>query len=219
MADPHGEDLTAREDPMLKFYSEVWPARIREVAADVATWAWVVLWTVIGFRINEAIAQFAEAGRILSGGGQNLQGAGAQLGDALRGVPLIGEGVDDLATNAFGAAGEPFIQVGQELESLLLFIARLLAVIVVAVMLVPWLSRYVPWRAGRLATVRAAHYAIRRAPRGVSERAIQQALATRALSRLTYQELLDHTSDPIGDFASGRYDRLAKAELASVGLK
>ena len=219
LADPLGEDLTAREDPMLKFYSEVWPARIREVAADVATWAWVVLWTVIGFRINEAIAQFAEAGRILSGGGQNIQGAGAQLGDALAGVPLIGPGVDDLATGAFGAAGEPFIQVGHELETLLLFIARLLAVIVVAVMLGPWLSRYVPWRASRLATVRAAHNAIRRAPRNMSDRAIQQALATRALGRLSYQELLDHTSDPFGDFASGRYDRLAKAELASVGLK
>jgi hypothetical protein len=31
--------------------------------------------------------------------------------------------------------------------------------------------------------------------------------------------LLDHSSDPFGDFASGRYERLAKAELASVGLR
>jgi hypothetical protein len=204
---------------MLKFYSEVWPARIREVVADVATWAWVVLWTVVGFKINEAIAQFAETGRVLRGGGENIQGAGAQLGDALRGVPLIGEGIDDLTTQAFGAAGQPFIQVGQELESLLLFIARLLAIVVVAVMLGPWLSRYVPWRASRLASLRAAHFAIRRAPRNVSDRAIQHVLATRAISRMSYQELLEHSSDPLGDYAAGRYDRLAKAELASVGLK
>ena len=157
--------------------------------------------------------------QVLRGGGTNIAGAGMQLGDALHDVPLIGEGIDDLATKAFAAAGQPFIDVGGELEALLLFIAKLLAVLVVAVMVVPWLTRYVPWRATRLATVRAAHYAIRRAPRDVSDRAMQHALATRALNRLSYQELLDHTSDPFGDYASGRYDRLAKAELNSVGLK
>jgi hypothetical protein len=204
---------------MLKFYSELWPARLRELLADVATWAWVVLWTVIGYRIFEAIAQFAEAGRILRGGGSNITGAGAQLGAALHGLPLVGEGIDDLTTKAFAAAGQPFIDVGGELEALLLFIARLLAVLVVAVMVVPWLTRYVPWRATRLATVRAAHFAIRRAPRDVSDRQIQHILATRAISRMSYQELLDHTSDPLGDYAAGRYERLAKAELASVGLK
>jgi hypothetical protein len=204
---------------MLKFYSELWPARIRELVTDLLTWGWVALWTVVGLRIYEAIAQFSETGRVLSGGGVNIQGAGAQLGDALQGVPLIGEGANDLATSAFSAAGEPFIQVGMELESLLIFIARLLALLVVAVMLVPWLSRYLPWRATRLATVRAAHYAIRRAPHDMSDRALQHALATRALARLTYQELLDHTSDPFGDYAAGHYERLAKAELHSVGLK
>ena len=204
---------------MLKFYSELWPARLREFLADLATWAWVVLWTVIGYQIFQAVAAFAEAGRVLRGGGTNIADAGMQLGDALHGVPFIGEGVDDLATKAFAAAGQPFIDVGGELEALLLFIAKLLAVLVVGVMLGPWLAKYVPWRASRLASVRAAHYAIRRAPRDMSDRAMQQALATRALNRLSYQDLLDHTSDPFGDYAAGRYERLAKAELASVGLK
>jgi hypothetical protein len=204
---------------MLKFYSEVWSTRIREIAADLATWTWVAIWALIGLRINEAIAQFAEAGRVLRGGGESLQGAGVSLGNALHDVPLVGVGIDDLATGAFGAAGAPFVQAGNELEALLLFIARLLAVIVVGVMVGPWLARYVPWRAGRLAGIRAAHFAIRRAPRNVSDRAIQQVLATRAISRMSYQELLEHCSDPIGDYAAGRYERLAKAELASVGLK
>jgi hypothetical protein len=204
---------------MLKFWSEVPAARTREVVADVATWAWVALWVVVGSRIHDAISSFAEAGRVLQGGGRNIQGAGASLGDGMRGVPLVGEGIDDLATAAFGSAGEPFIYVGQELEALLILIARLLALLVVAVMVIPWLSRYLPWRAGRLATVRAAHRAIRRAPVDVSAGAMQRALATRALNRLSYPDLLDHTGDPFGDYAAGRYDRLAKAELSSVGLR
>jgi hypothetical protein len=204
---------------MLKFYSEVGTARTRELIADLATWAWVALWVVIGLRIHDAISAFAEAGRVLQGGGRNIQGAGAQLGDALNGLPVIGGGIDTLATGVFDTAGAPIVQAGQELEALLIFVARLLALLVVAVMLVPWLARYLPWRAERLATVRAAHRAIRRAPVDVSTAMMQRALATRALNRLTYPELLEYTSDPFGDYAAGHYGRLAKAELASVGLR
>jgi hypothetical protein len=204
---------------MFKFYSEVQPARARELFADLLTWAWVALWTVVGFRVHEVISGFAEAGRVLKGGGLSIESAGAQLGDALAGLPLVGGGIDDLTTRTFATAVEPFQYVGGELESLLILIARLLAILVVAVMLVPWLSRYLPWRAERLATVRAAHRAIRRAPSDVSAAAMQRTLAARALYRLPYDELLEHTSDPFGDFASGRYDRLVRAELASVGLR
>lgn len=204
---------------MLKFYSEVGTARTRELMTDLATWVWVALWVAIGLRIHDAISAFAEAGRVLQGGGRNIQGAGAQLGDALNGVPLIGVGIDSLATGAFDTAGAPIVQAGQELEALLIFVARLLALLVVAVMLVPWLARYLPWRAERLATVRAAHRAIRRAPVDVSSATMQRALATRAINRLSYPDLLEYTSDPFGDYAAGHYGRLAKAELASVGLR
>lgn len=204
---------------MLKFWSEIPAARAREVVADLATWIWVSLWVVVGARIHDVISSFAEAGRVLQAGGTNIQGAGAALGGAFAEVPLVGPGIGDLTTGAFGTAGEPFIYVGRELESMLILIARLLALLVIGVMVIPWLSRYLPWRAERLANVRAAHRAIRRAPVDMSSGAMQRALATRALSRLSYPDLLEHTSDPFGDFAAGRYERLARAELASVGLR
>jgi hypothetical protein len=67
--------------------------------------------------------------------------------------------------------------------------------------------------------MRAAHEAIRARPIHMPEPLMQQVLATRAINRLPYQRLLEHTADPFGDYAAGRYDRLAQAELASVGLK
>lgn len=97
---------------MLKFWSETPAARAREVAADLATWAWVALWTVVGSRIHDTIAAFSAAGRVLQDGGTNIQGAGASLGDGLGGIPLVGEGIDTLTTGAFATAGEPFIYVG-----------------------------------------------------------------------------------------------------------
>jgi hypothetical protein len=204
---------------MLKFWSEVPSARVREMVADVATWAWVALWVTIGSRIYGAIAGFAESGRVLASGGRNLQQAGVDLGGSLSGIPFVGESIQTGATDAFRTAGEPLIYVGSQLVELVLFIATLLGILVVAVALLPWLSRYVPWRARRLADLRAAHRAIRRAPHNTSPAAIERRLASRALHRLTYPELLSETPDPLGDFVSGRYDRLARAELASVGLR
>jgi hypothetical protein len=86
------------------------------------------------------------------------------------------------------------------------------------VTLAPWLSRYLPWRLERLRRLRAAHRVIRSAP-DISEREVQRLLAMRAITTLEYGTLLEYSPDPFGDFASGRHDRLAKAELGQVGLK
>jgi hypothetical protein len=98
-----------------------------------------------------------------------------------------------------------------------------LGLLLVAVALIPWLNRYLPWRRTRWQRLNAGDRAIRQSPAlresrvGVAD--VQRVLATRALYRLEYAELLDQTPDPIGDFVEGRYALLAKAELESVGLK
>ena len=203
----------------MKFWSEVPSARVRELVADIATWAWVSLWAVVAFRIYSTLAGFAEVGRAIGRGGANIQAAGDSVGESLGGLPVVGEGIRDLTASAFGAAGEPFVFVGTQFEQLLLMIASLLGILVLGVTLIPWLSRYLPWRAKRLFELRTAHRVIRTAPGRVPEAAIQRLLASRALHRLSYGELLEHTPDPFGDFASGRYERLARAELESVGLR
>jgi hypothetical protein len=203
----------------MKFWSEVPSARGREVIADVATWIWVSFWAVLAYRLYTALAGFAEVGRAIGQGGTNIQAAGLAVGDSLGGLPLVGEQVRQLSRTAFQVAGEPFVFVGGELQQLVLIIAALLALLVLGVTLVPWLSRYLPWRARRLFDLRTAHRVIRTAPKHVPDAAVQRLLASRALHRLTYGELLVHSPDPIGDFAGGRYERLVRAELESVGLR
>lgn len=204
---------------MLKFWSEVPSARLRELVADVATWAWVALWVAVASRVHATISGFAEAGRAISRGGANIEAAGVQLGDAVSGLPLVGEQARDLSRSSFQTAGAPFVFVGNELEELLILIAVLLTVLVLGVMLIPWLSRYLPWRARRLGQLRAAHTAIRVRPSGAAVGAVDRILAGRALHRLSYEELLAASPDPLGDFVAGRFDRLARAELDSVGLR
>ena len=203
----------------MKFWSEVPSARARELVADIATWTWVSLWAVVAYRIYTTLAGFAEVGRAIGRGGANIQAAGNQVGDSIGGLPLVGEQVGVLTRSAFDAAGEPFVFVGSQFEELLLMIAALLGVLVLGVTLIPWLSRYLPWRARRLFELRTAHRVVRVATRDVPDVAIERLLASRALHRMSYGELLEHTPDPFGDFATGRFDRLARAELESVGLR
>lgn len=204
---------------MVTFWSETPGARRREVVADIATAAWVSLWVVLAARLYAALAGYAETGRELQRGGANLQAVGGAISDALAGVPLVGQGIGDLGRSGFRAAGEPFIYVGGELEDLLILIAGLLGVLVLGVTLIPWLSRYLPWRARRLADLRHARRAIRLPSRAIASGEMDRLLAGRALNRLPYDELLAHSPDPFGDYASERFDRLAAAELASVGLR
>jgi hypothetical protein len=203
---------------MVKLWSELPRARLQEMAADLATGLWVGFWLNFGLGLYAFLAGFAEAGRIIRGGGENLGRAGRTVAEALDQVPLVGEGLGRAIVGGFDGAGRPLISFGVELEQLLIILAALIGLLVLAVTLVPWLTRYLPWRTERLARIRSAHRAIRRAP-DIPKSQLERILATRALNRLDYETLLEYSPDPIGDWAAGRNDRLARAEMESVGLR
>jgi hypothetical protein len=209
---------SSKEVEMVRIWSELRGARLTEQALDLMTILWIAIWGFIAWQLYQLLAGFAEAGRLIRSGGDTMTQSGRDLGAALAGIPLVGEGLRDVAEDAFAGAGHPLASFGSDLEGFILLIATIVGLLVVAVALVPWLSRYVPWRWERLRRTRAGHRAIRRAPE-VAEPRIREVLAIRAVTRLDYATLLDYTPDPLGDWASGRHDRLAKAELASVGLR
>jgi hypothetical protein len=203
---------------MIKIWSELRIARLKEQVADGATLIWVVFWGNIVWQLFQFLSSFAEAGRTIRAGGQNMAQGGRDLGESLAGLPLVGSQVRDIARDAFAGAGQPLADFGTELEQFIFVVAIVLALILALVTLGPWLTRYLPWRWERLRRVRAAHRAIRKAP-DMSDASIERTLAMRAVTRLDYSTLLEYTPDPIGDWARGRHDRLARAELASVGLR
>jgi hypothetical protein len=203
---------------MIKIWSELRGARIKEQIADLATLLWVVFWGNIVWQLFQFLSSFAEAGRIIRSGGQGMVQSGRDLGESLAGLPLVGAQARDVAREAFAGAGRPISDFGTEIEQFIFVVALVLALLIAAVTLAPWLTRYLPWRLERLQRVRAAHRVIRKAP-DVPDASIERALAMRAFSRLDYATLLEYTPDPLGDWASGRHERLARAELASVGLR
>ena len=193
-------------------------ARTKEQLADVATIVWVLFWGNIVWQLFQFLAGFAEAGRTVRAGGQTMVQGGRDLGDSLAGLPLVGSQVRDIAREVFGDAGQPLSDFGTQLEQFIFVVAIVLALLLAIVTLQPWLVRYLPWRWTRLRRVRAADRAIRTEP-DLADAHIARALAMRAFTRLDYSTLLEYTPDPLGDWVGGRHDRLARAELASVGLR
>jgi hypothetical protein len=203
---------------MIKIWSELPVARTKEQIADVATLVWVLFWGNIVWQLFQFLSGFAGAGRAVRAGGQTMIQGGVNLGDSLAGLPLVGSQARDLARDAFAVAGRPISDFGTELEQFIFVVSLVLALMLALITMAPWLSRYLPWRLERLQRVRAAHRVVRRAP-DVADAQIEKTLAMRAVNRLDYSTLLDFTPDPFGDWATGRHDRLARAELASVGLR
>lgn len=203
-------------------WSERRGPRLREMAADAATIAWVGLWAVLGIRLYIRLAELAGAGRLIRDGGIGLRNTGGEVAGAVQGVPLVGENAAARIRDAFGMAADPVIAFGSDIERLLLIIAALLGLMVVAIAVVPWLNRYLPWRFARLKRLNAAARAIRPAavpgsPLQATE--LNRLLASRALHRLEYAKLLEFTPDPFGDWAAGRLEGLVQAELESTGLR
>ena len=203
---------------MIKIWSELRIPRLKEQIADLATVLWVVFWGNLAWQLWQLLAGFAQAGRTIHSGGQAMIKSGVDLGQSLSGIPVVGQGIRDVVRNAFAAPGKPLADFGNSLEQFILVVATVLALLFALVTLGPWLGRYLPWRLERLRRVRAAHRVIRTAPK-VGHVQVEKALAMRAVTRLDYSTLLEYTPDPLGDWARGRHDRLARAELASVGLR
>lgn len=203
---------------MVRIWSEVREARLTEQATDLMTALWITIWGFVAWQLYQLLAAFAVAGRTIRDGGDAMTRSGESLGGALSGIPLVGEGLQDAAESAFAGAGGPLASFGADLEGFILIIATAISLLVLAVPLMPWLSRYVPWRLDRLQRLRAANRAVRIAPT-VGSAAVDEVLALRAISRMEFGDLLEHTPDPIGDWVTGRHDRLARAELANAGLR
>ena len=207
----------------MHIWSERPGSRAREIGADVLTLLWLTIWLTLGIRLYAFLANLASAGRLVREGGAGITSAGETIGSALEELPLIGEGAASGVRGALAGAGDPLITFGTDLERLLLVISALLGLLLVATAVVPWLNRYLPWRLAKWRRLNAAATAIR-GPRPTSRKLIlateiETLLASRALHRLEYDELLEFTPDPFGDWLAGRHERLAEAELDRVGLR
>ena len=129
---------------MIKIWSELRVARVKEQVADLATLVWVVFWGNIVWRLFQFLASYTEAGRTIRAGGETMAQSGRDLGDSLAGLPLVGSQASEIARNAFAGAGQPLSDFGTQLEQFIFVVAVAVALMLTVVTLMPWLIRYLP---------------------------------------------------------------------------
>lgn len=198
----------------MTFYADAPARRLRQVLGDLLVVAWVVLWVQVGRGVHEAVSSLAAPGRTLEDAGASLEDGLADAGEALSGVPLVG---DELRTpfDAAGGAASSITGAGVEIQE---GVAQTALVTGLVVALWPVLSVVVVWLWVRLRFAR--HAAAARSL--VRSGADLDLFALRALSRLPLPVLARVSEDPAGDWRRGDeivVRALAALELRSVGLR
>lgn len=194
---------------MPRIYAETPHVRTRQVLADLATAAWIVLWVAVGLQVYDLVMVLAVPGDQLSDVGTSLADGARRIRDALEGTPLIGGGL----AAPFGAladAGRELGDVGEATRRaahrLGLWLGLVSAGVPIALVLAPKLVRRTAWSRRATAAVR-----LRDDPGAI------QLLAFRAVATRPLAELHAVSSDPLRDLRD-RPHALAALELAELGV-
>jgi hypothetical protein len=186
----------------------------RQVTADVLAVVLLVLSLWCASFTHDAVLRVASPGVQLAGIGRDLGGSLRQAADRVGDLPLVGERVRGPLDQA-GRAAAALERVGEQQQTAVRRLARLLAVLVVAFVV---LLLGTTWLPSRLRFARRAGAAQRFLDSGAD----LDLFALRAMAHQPLPALARISDDPAGDWRRGDAPvvrALAELELRSVGLR
>lgn len=198
----------------MTFYSDIPARRARQLAGDLWLVGWTVAWIWIAVKLHGLIMSLAAPGQAISDGATSLARSITSAGDALEGIPLVGEGLSapfdgmSAAAGAIAAAGQA---EADAVASLAMFTSVSLAVLAFASFAAFWIPI-------RVAFVRKASAA----QQFVDANEDLDLFALRALARQPLHVLARIDDDPAGAWRRGDrriIDALAELELREEGLR
>lgn len=198
----------------LTLYADTPNRRARQIAADVWFVLWCALWVFLAIRLHELIVPLSGPGESLADVGDSLTENMTAAGEAVGGLPLVGDQVRE-PFDRVGAAGETLAAAGrgqqEVVERLAIFLPAALAFLAIALLAVVWL----PLRLRFVARATAAR-------RYLNRTNDTDLFALRALATQPLAELLLVDRNPVAAWRRGDPDAirsLAALELRSEGLR
>ena len=195
-------------------YSEVPEQRRKQIASDVVVVLLVVLFVWIGKAVHDAVGSLAVLATGVKEAGQTVEGGFQSVADAVSGVPVVGESIGSAIAGAGDGTGGSLAELGQSGEDAVFMVARVVGLVTAALPILVLMAVVLPRRIRRVRHMSVAS----RVLTDLHDPERRRLLAMRAAFGLPYDELLEHTPDPLGDLAAGRHDALVAAALADVGL-
>ena len=199
----------------MRFYPEI-PSRLATtIARDLLAVALLAAFAWLGVTVHDAVDELAVLGRGVHETGSAVQDGFESAADAVGDVPAVGDDVADGLRGAGEASGGQVAELGQRGEDRVHRLANLLGLLTFALPASLVLLQHVPGRIAQIRRLAAAERVLRQ-PDSPERRRL---LAMRAAFSLPYGRLLEHTRDPLGDLAEGRYDALVDAAFEDAGLR
>jgi hypothetical protein len=204
---------------MIKPYPDrPWPALVR-VLADLVTVGWTVAWLYLGWLIYQTVLGLQAIADAITGTGTTFNGWIASFRNAVPGgIPLLTQFLLNTADALKKYSGDELVTTGTQVHEAILRLAVILAVLVALPPILLILLPYGAWRWRDMRETGAALAFVRIASMTGRAEQARAVLAYRAVSTLSFRQLMAASADPVGDIAERKYDRLASAMLERAGL-
>jgi hypothetical protein len=204
---------------MIKLYPDrPLPALLR-ILSDLVTLGWTLAWALLGWLIYQTVMGLEVIADGITNTGITFNSWIASFRNAVPGgIPGLTSFLQGFADALRRYSGDPLVSAGHHVHDAILQVAIVLALLVALPPILLVLVPYGAWRWRDMREIGAALAFVRIA--SITGRADQAraVLAFRAVSTLSFRQLMSASSDPVGDIAEHRYERLAAAMLKRAGL-
>jgi hypothetical protein len=204
---------------MIKPYPDrAFPFFVRAIA-DLITIAWTVAWAALGWLIYQTVLGLQVIADGITSTGTTFNAWIASFRNAVPGgIPYLTQFLLDTADNLRKYSGDPLVSAGHQVHQAIFQLAIVLALLVALPPILLVLVPYGAWRWRDMREIGAALAFVRIASMTGRADQARAVLAYRAVSTLSFRQLMSASADPVGDIAEHRYDRLADAMLRRAGL-
>jgi hypothetical protein len=204
---------------MIKLYPDRrWPAFLR-VLADTVTVGWTILWAYLGWLIYQTVMGLEVIADGITNTGTTFNGWIASFRNAVPGgIPLLTQFLLDVADTLRKYSGDSLVSTGHQIHDAVFQLAIVLALLVAVPPILLVMLPYSAWRWRDVRETGAALAFVRIASMTGRADQARAVLAYRAVSTLSFRQLMSASADPVGDIAERRYERLADAMLKRAGL-
>jgi hypothetical protein len=204
---------------MIKVYPDRrWPAFLR-VLSDTVTVGWTIVWAYLGWLIYQTVMGLEAIANGITSTGATFNGWIASFRNAVPGgIPYLTQFLLDTAGALKKYSGDPLLSAGHQVHDAILQLAIVLALLVALPPILLVMLPYTAWRWRDMRETGAALAFVRIASMTGRADQARAVLAYRAVSTLSFRQLMSASADPVGDIAERRYDRLANEMLKRAGL-
>jgi hypothetical protein len=204
---------------VVKLYPDSWAGRLWRVLLDLLTAAWILAWAAAGYTLYRLVMTIEVVADGVTGTGRTLNRWLDSFQNSVpKGVPLVSDAFQNLATNLQHDGGEPLIQLGMQAHHQIEQLAIALGAAIAIPPILGALLWYCPWRWRDIREMAAVERFLAVSLRNHRMSEARAVLAHRALVTLPFRQLMRISPDPAGDLAAGRYDALADAMAKRVGV-